>query len=258
MSLQEFSFLDFVENDEGSVSTKRNDRPFEVEWSISPDNNNSNDDNDDDDDVTKYLALDCEMVGIDRHGVQSALARVSIVDFNGEIVLDTLVHPGDRVTDYRTEITGLTANSFRRARIFSSVQNQVKQIINGKIVIGHSLYFDFRTLRLQHPRELTRDTSLYQLFLDLFPNRQTPSLKRLAERTLKKTIQEGVHDSVTDAQTAMEIYRKYQTEWEHWIEVNGAQAMYTGVNYGCFICYSEDHVKKNCPNRMRNGIRQWG
>ena len=37
---------------------------------------------------SKYVALDCEMVGVGLDGKRSMLARCSIVDFDGEVLLD--------------------------------------------------------------------------------------------------------------------------------------------------------------------------
>lgn len=48
------------------------------------------------------------MVGVGPDGVQSALARVSVVNFHGAILLDRYVKPLERVTDYRTAISGIT------------------------------------------------------------------------------------------------------------------------------------------------------
>ena len=53
----------------------------------------------------RYLALDCEMVGIGADGKQSALARVSLVDWYGGVVLDTFVKVPSRVTDFRTHVS---------------------------------------------------------------------------------------------------------------------------------------------------------
>jgi RNA exonuclease 4 len=55
----------------------------------------------------KYIALDCEFVGVGPGGTESALARVSIVDFNGRVVLDTFVKTAERVVDYRTWVSGV-------------------------------------------------------------------------------------------------------------------------------------------------------
>lgn len=51
------------------------------------------------------LAVDCEMVGcIDD---QQGLARISIVDEQGGIVLDSYVNPPYKILDYRSSITGI-------------------------------------------------------------------------------------------------------------------------------------------------------
>lgn len=53
------------------------------------------------------MALDCEMVGVGVDGKESALARVSIVNQHGKCVYDKFVAPGDKVTDYRTQFSGI-------------------------------------------------------------------------------------------------------------------------------------------------------
>src|ERR1700685_1795007 len=56
----------------------------------------------------KVVAVDCQMIRV-RDGEQStlALARVSIVDFNGVVLLDTFVSPTLPVVDYRTRVHGI-------------------------------------------------------------------------------------------------------------------------------------------------------
>ena len=56
----------------------------------------------------RYLAIDCEMVGVGPEGVESSLARVSIVNFHGSVVLDTFVKQKEKVVDYRTWVSGVT------------------------------------------------------------------------------------------------------------------------------------------------------
>jgi RNA exonuclease 4 len=57
----------------------------------------------------RYLALDCEMVGVGIEGAESALARVSLVNFHGAVILDTFVRQRERVVDYRTPFSGIRA-----------------------------------------------------------------------------------------------------------------------------------------------------
>jgi len=57
--------------------------------------------------VTKVLGLDCEMVGVGDDAKESMLARVSVVNQFGCCVYDKFVRPTDRVTDYRTKVSGV-------------------------------------------------------------------------------------------------------------------------------------------------------
>ncbi|KXJ95650.1 hypothetical protein Micbo1qcDRAFT_157665, partial [Microdochium bolleyi] len=78
-------------------------------------------------DVGKYIGLDCEMVGIGPDGYDHALARVSVVDFHGKQVYDSFVRPREKVTDWRTNITGITPKHVRTAREFDEVQGVIAE-----------------------------------------------------------------------------------------------------------------------------------
>jgi RNA exonuclease 4 len=47
------------------------------------------------------------MVGVGLKGIENALARVSIVDYHGDVLLDRFVKPIEHIVDYRSEITGI-------------------------------------------------------------------------------------------------------------------------------------------------------
>jgi len=51
--------------------------------------------------------MDCEMVGIGDDGKESILARVSVVNQYGCCIYDKFVKPTERVTDYRTRVSGV-------------------------------------------------------------------------------------------------------------------------------------------------------
>lgn len=163
--------------------------------------------------IGKYVALDCEMVGVGPQGEQSVLARVSLVNFYGQVVMDELVKPQEKVTDYRTHITGITHGDLEDATPFSVVQRRVADILKDRIVVGHALKNDFTCLYLSHPVARTRDTSGYKPFKKLLKTKK-PSLKRLAKEVLGVEIQTGVHSSVEDARIAMSLFRKHKREFE--------------------------------------------
>ena len=56
--------------------------------------------------LTNFIGMDCEMVGI-KDGNASILGRVSIVNRYGEKIYDKFVKPTQKVTDYRTHVSGI-------------------------------------------------------------------------------------------------------------------------------------------------------
>ena len=164
----------------------------------------------------KYLAMDCEMVGVGPDGADSALARVSLVNYHGQVVLDRHVKPVEKITDYRTHVSGIEPHHLVGAPCLEKVQKEVWDLIQGKILIGHSLKNDFRALLIEHPRKLIRDTSKYRPFRRI-SHGKSPSLKRLAKKFLGIDIQQGAHDSVDDARVAMLLYRAHKGDWENYL-----------------------------------------
>ncbi|KAF9197588.1 3'-5' exonuclease [Haplosporangium sp. Z 27] len=163
--------------------------------------------------IGKYIGIDCEMVGVGPEGVQSALARVSLVNYYGVTILDLYVRPMERVTDFRTEVSGITPKHLAKAVEFKDAQKQVADIILDKIVVGHAVHNDFKALLLDHPQRLIRDTSRYQPFRALAKGK-TPSLKKLAQEILGIKIQDGSHSSVEDARITILLYRKHKDAWD--------------------------------------------
>lgn len=161
------------------------------------------------------VAIDCEMVGVGPK-LLSALGRVSIVDYFGEVLYDVMVRPEKEITDYRTPWSGIREADMRRAIPFTCAQDQVQRIIQGRIVVGHMLHGDFEVLCLKHPRHLVRDTGKapYAKILAFFPSKPAISLRALTLRLFGVNIQTGEHCSTEDARAAMAIYRLVEHVWE--------------------------------------------
>ena len=92
------------------------------------------------------VAIDCEMVGVGADGKDSALARVSIVDFFGKVLLDEYVRPSERITDYRTWVSGIRPHHvLGQGKTLAEVQKAIATVIKPTtLLIGHSLQNDFK------------------------------------------------------------------------------------------------------------------
>ncbi|KAI0349971.1 hypothetical protein OH77DRAFT_1431536 [Trametes cingulata] len=161
----------------------------------------------------KYLALDCEMVGVGIDGTESALARVSLVNFHGAVILDVFVRPRERVVDYRTQFSGIRPADMVHAKSFEEVQKQVADLLKDRILVGHAVHNDLKALLLSHPRPQTRDTQLLYHKHKLTRGRR-PALRNLVQQELGLTIQAGEHSSVTDARATMALFRLHRKELE--------------------------------------------
>lgn len=163
--------------------------------------------------IGKYVAMDCEMVGVGPDGHDSVLARVSLVDFHGRQIYDSFVRPRERVTDWRTKITGITPKTMATAREFDQVQQEVADLINGRILVGHDIRHDLAVLILTHPATHVRDTARFAGFKQ-YGHGPKPALRVLAKELLNIEIQTGHHSSIEDAKVAMLLFRKKKSEFD--------------------------------------------
>ncbi|KAF7350600.1 Exonuclease domain-containing protein [Mycena sanguinolenta] len=161
----------------------------------------------------KYLAMDCEMVGVGPEGAESSLARVSLVNFHGAVQLDAFVRQRERVVDYRTEFSGIRESDMINAQPFAQIQSRVAALLKDRILIGHAVHNDLRALLLAHPHPATRDTQLYAHRCGTVKHKRV-ALRKLVEQEVSVKIQEGEHSSVVDARATMAVYRLNRREWE--------------------------------------------
>ena len=162
----------------------------------------------------KYIALDCEMVGVGPNPDRdSALARVSVVNYHGMQLYDSFVLPKEAVTDFRTAVSGITPDLLRSARTLEVVQADIVGLIDGKVLVGHAIRNDLDALMLGHPKRDIRDTSSHPGYRQLV-NGRTPSLKMLARELLGVEIQGGKHSSVEDARVTMMLFRREKDGFE--------------------------------------------
>lgn len=163
----------------------------------------------------QVLVIDCEMVTttVDRF----ALARVSLLDWKGVTIFDSLVKPSDPVQDYLTPYSGITKEMLDATTFtLQDVQNKLTELLTANTILaGHSLDSDLRALKMSFP--FVVDTAL------LYPHPRGPpqksSLKWLTQKYLGREIQKNNtlgHDSVEDAQACLDLIKQKCEKGKAW------------------------------------------
>jgi len=176
--------------------------------------------------IGKIIALDCEMVGVGQYGLDSALARVSMVDINEIVIFDTYVQVSQPVIDYRTHVSGITKANLApdKAMTFHECRSIVYALLSGRVLVGHAIDNDLRVIDIQHPLHNIRDTATYLPFMrvdmasrDKYGSAmQRRKLRDLVREKLGDEIQRAgqAHSSAEDACAALKLYKSVRKEWE--------------------------------------------
>jgi len=173
-----------------------------------------------------YVAMDCEMVGVGPDGQESALARVTIVGWDGGVLLDEYVEPSRPVTDYRTFVSGITPQHLEQGAIdLDACRSKVLDVLAGRVLVGHALKNDLTALGILHPWFLVRDTAKYKPFMKTRTCDGLPcprKLKDLASEQLHRDIQlpGRSHCPIEDAVAAMDLYKSVRESWETVVAYN--------------------------------------
>ncbi|XP_064642488.1 uncharacterized protein LOC135496859 [Lineus longissimus] len=163
----------------------------------------------------QYVALDCEFVGVGEKGRKSALGRASIVNYYGKVVLDIYSCPEEPITDFRTPWSGIHPYHMKNAVPFESARRRIKQIIEGKIIIGHAIHNDLEVLKIAPSQENIRDTITSAKLKEMMGSNETKcSLKKMARALLDRWIQKGSHCSVEDARASLDLFKLIEQDWD--------------------------------------------
>ncbi|XP_064544707.1 uncharacterized protein Rexo5 [Drosophila montana] len=156
-------------------------------------------------DCSPMYGVDCEMC----RTISGAneLTRISIVDEKYQTVYETLVRPVNKITDYLTQYSGITADIMESVtKTLSDVQREVSELLPADaILVGQSLNSDLNAMRMMHPYVI--DTSV--CFNISGVRKRKSKLKHLAKRFLQESIQENEdgHDSIEDSRATLKLVK---------------------------------------------------
>jgi RNA exonuclease 4 len=166
-----------------------------------------------------YFSLQCDMVGIG-HGA-SAVARLTLLNWECQMVLDSFVQVPVPVTDYRrTGITPQDLNENPLAMSFAQARQALERILRGKILIGHGVDAHLVALGLTHPRCDVRDTASRFVSHELDPLTGKPvgvpkGLSDLSLEFLKRPISGDERQRpLENCMAALDLYKTFRSEWE--------------------------------------------
>lgn len=171
----------------------------------------------------EFVILNEELSDIDCHGVKTivkpkktALARLSAIRCTkgpsfGVPFIDDYIFNKDHIEDYVTRYSGISPGDLdldlsTKPLVSREVTYRKVWLLMqlGCVFIGHGLSNDFKHININIPPKQIRDTAIYFL-----RGKRYLSLRYLAFALLDRNIQEGNHDSIEDAYTALILYQKY-------------------------------------------------
>ncbi|KAL0657004.1 hypothetical protein Bca4012_077588 [Brassica carinata] len=149
---------------------------------------------------TRMLAIDCEMVTCEDGS--EAVVRVAAVDRDLKVVLDKFVKPSLPVIDYKTEITGVTAEDLEKATLsVADIQKKLRRFLSkGTILVGHGLHNDLQVLKSVLDEELRMEGAAHNCVHDA----------AAAMKLVLAVVEKGVETSIPQTEKMLEVEKTIQ------------------------------------------------
>ncbi|KAF5311981.1 hypothetical protein D9619_003369 [Psilocybe cf. subviscida] len=142
------------------------------------------------------------------------VARVSLIDYRGQILLDTYVRPTYPVSDYRSSETNITYTTLSNASLFVDIQRQVATLIQGKILVGHRIWNFLSVLGIRHSALDTRDLALFRPMRKRLKSDFVLELAVLVEVFMGRALGFQGEDSLEFSRAAMDLFRSCEGVFE--------------------------------------------
>lgn len=179
----------------------------------------------------RILFLDCEFVGgyreLNQKGkwkCSNLLGSICILDYEGEIILNTNVSPTKMIRSYVKWITGFTPYDLKNKILDEVMIEQVRGLVEGRVLVGHDLTGDIAVLKINKESLLgIRDLSTalaVRKCMDDFEGERL-KLENVAQQLLGRTCRSksGHHNVFEDVRAIRDIYRLVEDTWEDTINI---------------------------------------
>lgn len=158
------------------------------------------------------LIIICKTIELE--GNSGWVAHVCLMNYHGNVVYASFVKPKLPVTNVQFSVNGLKAASILEGKELSQVQEEVAELINGRILIGYNVSQWLKLLYLSHPFRLVRDFSRYKPMYSGFQSNRVPPLSWLTEKHLQIRLPKPPHSSVLLGRAVLHMYKKFSEKWE--------------------------------------------
>ncbi|HEY70436.1 MAG TPA: 3'-5' exonuclease, partial [Anaerolineae bacterium] len=151
------------------------------------------------------IALDLETTGLDPE--RDAVIEIGVVRFRGKRVEEewsTLVNPGQPLSPFITQLTGITDEMLAGAPRITQVLGDLQTFVGDVPILGHNIQFDLAFLQRQGLFQHNEPLDTFDLASVLLPSAPRYSLTALA--SLLEVPVRAKHRALEDADTTRMVF----------------------------------------------------
>ncbi len=177
-----------------------------------------------------FSVVDVETTGVSARF--NRITEIGIITFCGEEIVNmynSFINPGCSIPREITRITGITDADVADAPSFDEVAHEIYAQLEGTVLVGHNLAFDYQFLRAEFLRSGIQEFSPMQictlrLARRLYPQLKSKSLGNVAHHL--RIFVERAHRALDDADITLKIFKKQIDELKS-LEFKTLKQIYT-------------------------------
>ena len=155
--------------------------------------------------MSSIVAVDIETTGLNLD--EDVIIEIGAVKFNGRRVEDewsTLVNPRQSISNFISQLTGITNSMVRNAPMIHDVIGDLIGFVGDAPVVGHNISFDLSFLRRAGALTNNIDIDTYELAAVLMPTASRYNLSALAQQL--GILLPATHRALDDARVTHRVF----------------------------------------------------